>query len=153
MPRSSPTWPRSWSVRHLQLRRIRAPLPRSVCPVSAGADSEVGRLRTVLLHRPGPELKRLTPRNSDDLLFDAIPWVERAQDEHDAFAETLRARDVEVLYLRDLLMDTLTVAAARDDVIEHSLIDPRLGATLREQVRHHLAGCDVEGLTDILIGG
>ena len=51
-----------------------------------GADSEVGRLRTVMLHRPGPELKRLTPRNNDKLLFDGIPWVHRAQDEHDAFA-------------------------------------------------------------------
>ena len=51
-----------------------------------GADSEVGRLRTVMLHRPGPELKRLTPRNNDQLLFDGIPWVHRAQEEHDAFA-------------------------------------------------------------------
>ena len=51
-----------------------------------GADTEVGRLRTVMLHRPGPELTRLTPRNNDSLLFDGIPWVSRAQDEHDAFA-------------------------------------------------------------------
>ena len=68
-----------------------------------GADSEVGRLATVMLHRPGNELKRLTPRNNDRLLFDGIPWVARAQEEHDAFAEALRARDVEVLYLTDLL--------------------------------------------------
>ena len=54
-----------------------------------GADSEVGRLRTVMLHRPGPELRRLTPRNNDRLLFDGIPWVDRAQDEHDAFAAAL----------------------------------------------------------------
>ena len=52
-----------------------------------------------MLHRPGPELKRLTPRNNDKLLFDGIPWVSRAQDEHDAFAQALRDRDVEVLYL------------------------------------------------------
>ena len=64
-----------------------------------GADSEVGRLRTVMLHRPGPELQRLTPRNNDRLLFDGIPWVDRAQDEHDAFADALRGRGVEVLYL------------------------------------------------------
>ena len=72
-----------------------------------GADSEVGRLRTVMLHRPGPELKRLTPRNNDKLLFDGIPWVARAQDEHDAFAAELRDRGVEVLYLTDLLTETL----------------------------------------------
>ena len=72
-----------------------------------GADSEVGRLRTVMLHRPGNELKRLTPRNNDKLLFDGIPWVARAQEEHDAFAEALRSRDVEVLYLTDLLTESL----------------------------------------------
>src|SRR5919201_458108 len=66
-------------------------------------DSEVGRLRTVILHRPGRELKRLTPRNNDELLFDGVPWVERAQAEHDAFAERLRERDVEVLYLHEEL--------------------------------------------------
>jgi len=65
--------------------------------------SEVGPLRTVLLHRPGAELKRLTPRNNADLLFDGLPWVARAQEEHDAFAEALRNRDVEVLYLSQLL--------------------------------------------------
>jgi arginine deiminase len=72
-----------------------------------GANSEVGRLRTVMLHRPGPELKRLTPRNNDKLLFDGVPWVGRAQEEHDAFAQALRDRDVEVLYLMDLLADSL----------------------------------------------
>ena len=50
-----------------------------------------------MLHRPGHELKRLTPRNNDRLLFDGIPWVARAQEEHDAFAEALRARDVDVV--------------------------------------------------------
>ena len=68
-----------------------------------GASSEVGRLRTVMLHRPGNELKRLTPRNNDKLLFDGIPWVGRAQEEHDAFAEALRSRGVEVLYLVEML--------------------------------------------------
>ena len=121
--------------------------------MSAGVDSEVGRLRAVVLHRPGPELKRLTPRNSADLLFDGIPWVERAQEEHDAFAETLVSRAVEVLYLRDLVVETLAVAQARDAVIEHSLADPRLGATLREQVRSCLTERDAEGLADVLIGG
>ncbi|MEZ5161003.1 MAG: hypothetical protein R2709_09895 [Marmoricola sp.] len=48
-----------------------------------GVATEVGRLRTVMLHRPGAELKRSTPRNNDALLFDGIPWVSRAQQEHD----------------------------------------------------------------------
>src|ERR671928_193872 len=82
-----------------------------------GADSEVGRLETVLLHRPGPELKRLTPRNSDELLFDGLPWVARAQDEHDAFAQALRDRGVEVLHLDRLLTDVLDFPAARAELI------------------------------------
>ena len=65
-----------------------------------------------MLHRPGDELKRLTPRNNDKLLFDGIPWVSRAQDEHDAFADALRARDVEVLYLTELLTETLAAGDA-----------------------------------------
>ena len=52
-----------------------------------GCNSEVGTLRVVILHRPGPELQRLTPRNNDTLLFDGLPWVARAQEEHDAFAD------------------------------------------------------------------
>src|ERR1700754_681571 len=96
-----------------------------------GADSEVGRLRTVMLHRPGPELKRLTPRNNDKLLFDGIPWVSRAQDEHDAFAAALRERDREVLYLTELLTETLEQEDARAHAIEEALRDLDLGDTMR----------------------
>src|SRR5512132_4024349 len=92
---------------------------------SLGADSEVGRLRTVMLHRPGPELKRLTPRNNDRLLFDGIPWVSRAQDEHDAFAEALRDRGVEVLYLTELLIETLANSAAHAQAVEDLVSDIR----------------------------
>src|SRR3954454_11156268 len=102
-------------------------------------DSEVGRLATVLLHRPGPELARLTPRNNDSLLFDGIPWVGRAQEEHDAFAAALRDRGVEVLYLGELLEETLAVDAARAALTESVLNPPRLGDTLRERVAAHLA--------------
>jgi arginine deiminase len=96
-----------------------------------GADSEVGRLGTVMLHRPGPELKRLTPRNNDRLLFDGIPWVARAQDEHDAFAAALLERGVEVLYLMDLLTETLADAEARDRAIDTALVSLHLGETMR----------------------
>src|SRR5919201_4964461 len=86
-------------------------------------DSEVGRLGSVLLHRPGPELARLTPRNNDSLLFDAIPWVGRAQDEHDAFAAALRTRGVEVLYLTELLQDALEYRSARQEATAGVLAD------------------------------
>ncbi len=118
-----------------------------------GADSEVGRLRTVLLHRPGAELKRLTPRNNDKLLFDGIPWVGRAQEEHDAFAQALRDRGVEVLYLADLLTETLFVPEARAEAIGDVVADPRLGDTLRRTARTHLEGLDPEDLAGVLTAG
>jgi arginine deiminase len=98
---------------------------------AVGASSEVGRLRTVMLHRPGPELARLTPRNNDSLLFDGIPWVGRAQDEHDAFAQALRDHDVEVLYLVDLLTETLEKPDARAQIIEGTTETLHLGDGLR----------------------
>src|SRR6476646_10126553 len=113
---------------------------------SMGVTSEVGRLRTVLLHRPGPELKRLTPRNNDKLLFDGIPWVGRAQQEHDAFAQALRDHDVEVLYLTELLQDTLEYQPARDEAIASVLDDPRLGDQLRTIVGGVLADMAPEDL-------
>src|ERR1700710_3182431 len=97
-------------------------------PPITGVTSEVGRLRTVLLHRPGAELRRLPPRNNDELLFDGVPWVARAQEEHDAFAAALAERGVEVLYLDRLLAEVMTVPAARAEVISAAVDDPRLGA-------------------------
>ena len=78
-----------------------------------GVDSEVGRLRTVLVHRPGAELRRVTPRHARGLLFAALPWAERAQEEHDAFTEALRGQGVAVLYLTELLQDALEYEMAR----------------------------------------
>jgi arginine deiminase len=104
-----------------------------------GVSNEVGRLRTVMLHRPGPELKRLTPRNNDRLLFDGIPWVSRAQDEHDAFAQALRDRGVEVLYLLDLLTETLDSEEARELAVLGALTRLHLGDTLRAHLHEALA--------------
>ncbi len=119
----------------------------------SGADSEVGRLRTVLLHRPGAELKRLTPRNNDKLLFDGIPWVGRAQEEHDEFAEALRSRGVEVLYLTDLLSASLTVPEARDYTIDAVIAEPRLGETLRREVSAYLHDQHPDDLANVLVAG
>jgi arginine deiminase len=118
-----------------------------------GVDSEVGRLRTVMLHRPGPELRRLTPRNNDKLLFDGIPWVGRAQEEHDAFAEALRSHGVEVLYLAELLTETLGTPEARRLTIDAVLAAPRLGGTLRAEVAAHLEGLHPDDLATVLIAG
>ena len=118
-----------------------------------GADSEVGRLRTVMLHRPGLELKRLTPRNNDKLLFDGIPWVSRAQDEHDAFAAALRERDVEVLYLTDLLTETFAEPEARHDAITKALASLHLGDTMRGYLTGLLHDAAPDELTAYLTAG
>jgi arginine deiminase len=131
-------------------------LPDATAPSTSqmlGVDNEVGTLRTVMLHRPGPELKRLTPRNNDSLLFDGIPWVSRAQEEHDAFAAALLSRGVEVLYLTDLLTDTLADPAARSDAIEHVTSGLRLGPTLRSYVTEMLQSQTPAELTSVLTAG
>ncbi|MBL1079511.1 arginine deiminase [Nocardia sp. 2] len=116
--------------------------------------SEVGALRTVLLHRPGDELRRLTPRNNDQLLFDGIPWVERAQQEHDTFAEVLRSRGVEVLLLADLLAETLRVSgAARIQGISGAVDARRLGHTLADELAAYLRTVPAPDLADILMTG
>ena len=92
--------------------------------------SEVGRLKQVLLHRPGKEMLRLTPSNKDDLLFDDVLWLERAQHEHDVFAETLRSRGVEVLYLADLLAEALADREARERVLDVVVTEAELAELL-----------------------
>lgn len=76
--------------------------------------SEIGKLKTVLLHRPGKELENLTPSVLDRLLFDDIPFLDVAQEEHDAFAETLRKEGVEVLYLTDLVSEALDSVSEKE---------------------------------------
>jgi arginine deiminase len=62
-----------------------------------GVDSEIGTLRTVLVHRPGAELRRVNPRDAGRLLFSRLPWADRAQQEHDVFTQALRDHGVQVL--------------------------------------------------------
>ena len=116
-------------------------------------DSEVGPLRTVLLHRPGPELKRLTPRNNDQLLFDGIPWVDRAQAEHDAFAEVLAGRGVEVLLLADLLVTALEDERAHAAGVQAAVDERRLGLDLADALRSHLSGVPASTLATVLMAG
>jgi arginine deiminase len=121
--------------------------------VDFGVNSEVGRLRTVLLHRPGAELYRLTPRNNDQLLFDGLPWVDRAQEEHDAFAEALTSRGVEVLLLAELLETALGDERARQGGIYVAVDELRLGVDLADALRSHLSSADTVTLARVLMAG
>lgn len=83
--------------------------------------SEIGVLKTVLLHRPGQELENITPEYMPGLLFDDIPYLELAQKEHDAFADVLRSRGVEVLYLDELVTEALANEMVREQFVDEML--------------------------------
>jgi arginine deiminase len=116
-------------------------------------DSEVGRLRQVIVHRPGLELKRLTPTNKDDLLFDEVLWVRRARQEHDAFADALRQEGVHVHHFDELLRDTLALPEARTYVLESVLDERTYGPMAIEPLRNLFDAMDVDDLTTHLVGG
>ncbi len=122
-------------------------------PRFSGVDSEAGRLRAVIVHRPGAELKRVVPPYAGQLLFSGLPWAARAQQEHDIFTQALRDHGVQVLYLTELLQDVLEYAPARQRAIMAALGSVMLGDELAAQVRRHLDGLDPEALTEALIVG
>ena len=118
-----------------------------------GANSEVGTLRVAILHRPGAELQRLTPQNNDALLFDGLPWVTKAQEEHDAFADLLRSRGVEVLLLGELLTEALASGAARMHGISAAVDSRRLGLPLAQELSAYLRTLDAATLAHVLMAG
>jgi arginine deiminase len=119
-----------------------------------GAYSEVGRLRKVMVHRPDLSLQRLTPANHDDLLFDDVLWVERAQVEHDAFVARMRERGVEVYYLTELLAEALNASdEGRRRLIELAASEYTVGLSLFEEVRAALDAMLPDQLAGHLVGG
>jgi arginine deiminase len=120
---------------------------------SIGTDSEVGCLRTVLVHRPGSELRRVTPRTKGRLGFDGQPWLARAQQEHDVLTDVLRDRGAEVLYVTELLQDVLEYQSARDEAIASVLANAELGDVLGSSVHEHLESLAPEDLASVLVGG
>ncbi len=86
--------------------------------------SEIMPLKKVLLHRPGEELLNLTPNTLEELLFDDIPFLQVAQQEHDAFAEILRKEGVEVVYLEDLMAEVLDdIPELRDKFLKQFIFE------------------------------
>jgi arginine deiminase len=120
---------------------------------SFGVESEAGRLRRVLLHRPDLELRRLTPSNCRELLFDDVLWVKRARQEHDAFADALAEQGVEVMYVQDLLTETLKDEIARAWMLDRVVSADDLGEGLAMDVWAFLEALDPVGLAEHLIGG
>jgi arginine deiminase len=118
-----------------------------------GVHSEVGRLRKVLVCSPGLAHRRLTPTNSDELLFDDVMWVENAQRDHADFVNKLTQRGVEVVELHDLLAQTMEVEGARDWLLDRKIEPNHVGIGLVEGTRAYLESLTPKQLAEYLIGG
>ena len=105
--------------------------------------SEIGRLKQVMLHRPGRELENLVPDHLNRLLFDDIPFLEQARAEHDRFAEVLRQNDVEVLYLEDLAAESLTSPEIKQQFLKDYLAETTIQSSeIIKEVTDYFLSCD-----------
>jgi arginine deiminase len=118
-----------------------------------GVHSEVGRLRKVLVCAPGLAHERLTPSNSDALLFDDVMWVQNARRDHADFVTKMRDRGVEVVELHDLLAETMTDPQARGWLLDRKIVPNSVGLGLVAETRAFLDGLEPRALAEHLIGG
>lgn len=121
--------------------------------LKVGIHSEVGRLREVIVHRPGLELDRLTPANAPGLLFDDVMWADRAREEHDAFSATLSERGVRVHHFATLLAEALATDEGRAFAVDRVCADERFGPALARDLRDLFADTDPTALAELFIGG
>lgn len=115
--------------------------------------SEVGQLHEVIVHRPGTELLRLTPETKEDLLFDDLLWVRRAQEEHDQFSAALTEAGAEVLHLDAMLRETLAVPEASSFVLDHTFDERIHGPAAAPELRAVAETMDASALAELVIGG
>ncbi len=119
-----------------------------------GVHSEVGRLRKVIVHRPGPEMRRLTPSNAHDLLFDDVIWARKARQEHKAFVDLMRYDlDINVLYLHELLEDVVRTKEGRAYLLDQKLTPNEVGINVAGILRPWMDELDAPVLVQHLIGG
>jgi len=118
-----------------------------------GVHSEVGRLRRVMVHRPGTALARLTPSNCRELLFDDVLWVKQARVEHMTFVDVMRYRGVEVVFLREMLTETMRIPEARRWLLDRRISDNNVGVGLADDLHACLMEIDADALSNILVAG
>jgi arginine deiminase len=121
--------------------------------MALGVHSEVGKLRRVMVHRPGLEHTRLTPENAAELLFDDVLWVAQAKREHDAFCEAMRDRGVEVFEAETLLAEALAGADTREWVASHILSERQVGIGAAKRGREWIGEASTTDVAEFLIGG
>lgn len=116
--------------------------------------SEIGRLKTVLLHRPGYEVENLTPELLDRLLFDDIPYLKIAREEHDFFARTLREAGVEVLYLENLAAEAVEKKEVKDKFISQFIDEAGVESEgLKEALTEYFNGFSNKEMVDKMMAG
>ncbi|MFZ2869372.1 arginine deiminase [Zavarzinia sp.] len=118
-----------------------------------GVHSEIGRLREVIVHRPDLSLRRLTPDNCHALLFDDVLWVKKARQEHDAFVDAMRERDVTVHVFGELLAKTMEDREARDWLLDRRLSPTIVGPDFADELRGWLDEMPAAQLSAVLVGG
>src|SRR3954447_11565542 len=118
-----------------------------------GVHSEVGRLRKVMVCRPGLAHLRLTPENCHDLLFDDVIWVQEAVKEHFAFAQLMRDRGIDVVDMHELLAETLDIPEARKWLLDRKVNANSVSLIGLSEVRAWLDGLPGKDLAERLIGG
>lgn len=118
-----------------------------------GVHSETGKLRQVIVCRPGRAHRRLTPDNCQDLLFDDVFWVKQAQKDHDVFTQTMRDEGVEVLDVNELLTETLDIPDGRDWVLDHRLTPDQIGVGMVPDLRAWMDELSASQLAEYLLGG
>ncbi|MFB9908975.1 arginine deiminase [Allokutzneria oryzae] len=121
--------------------------------MTLGVYSEVGKLRRVMVHRPGLEHTRLTPSNAEELLFDDVLWVHRAKMEHDSFCEVMRERGVVVLDTRQLLAEALVKPETKDWVCAHIVNEREVGIVAAPRAGAWVQTADPALVAEFLIGG
>ena len=118
-----------------------------------GVYSEVGKLRRVMVCRPGRAHDHLTPSNCHDLLFDDVLDVPKAQRDHEVFVNLMRERDIDVLELRDLLADVLDIPEARAFILDRRINHATMGVGVAEDLRAWMDEMPSAELGEYLIGG
>jgi arginine deiminase len=125
----------------------------TVTAPALGANSEVGTLRTVLVHRPDLAHERLSPTNCHELLFDDVIWVRRARQEFDAFVDVMRSRDVEVLVFHELLTETMGDAEAREWLLSRRLRPEEVTTMFAAELKAWMTEMPAAELATRLTGG
>ncbi|AKJ67538.1 arginine deiminase [Pandoraea thiooxydans] len=121
--------------------------------MTLGVHSEAGKLRTVMVCRPGLAHRRLTPANRESLLFDDVIWVDKAIEDHDFFTGVMRERGIEVLEFGHLLAEICLDSTARDWVLDRRIAEDEVGTGMLRELRMWLEELPAQQLAQFLIGG